>query len=75
MEHLLPQTRVISIVKVFAFPGEEISSNKHNVKILFTKFTFLFTIQISEAEKYQSRFAASISTGYETIMILPKPAG
>jgi hypothetical protein len=31
--------------------------------------TFLFTIQISQAEKYQCRFAASVSAGYETIMI------
>jgi hypothetical protein len=42
---------------------------------LFTKVTFLFTIQIYQAEKYQSRFAASILTGDETIMILKKPAG
>jgi hypothetical protein len=41
---------------------------------LFTMVTFLFTIQISQAEEYQSRFAASILIGYET-MILPKPAG
>ena len=27
--------------------GQEISFNKHNVKILFTKFTLLFTVQVS----------------------------
>jgi len=32
----------------------------HNVKFLFTKFTFLFTIQIRRAEKYQGRFAELI---------------
>jgi hypothetical protein len=35
---------------------------KHTIYDLFTKVTFLFTIQISQAEKYQSRFAASILT-------------
>jgi hypothetical protein len=34
-------------------------SIKHTSYDLFTKVTFLFTIQISQAEKYQSRFAAS----------------
>lgn len=62
-------------VQVFSLAGEEISAIKHTIYDLFTKVTFLFTIQISQAEKYQSRFAASILTGYETIMILPKPAG
>jgi hypothetical protein len=46
--------------QVLPFPGKEILAIKHNGKILFTKFTFLFTIQISQAEKYQSRFAESI---------------
>jgi hypothetical protein len=32
----------------------------HADEILFTKFTFLFTIQIRQAEKYQSRFAKLI---------------
>jgi ligand-binding sensor domain-containing protein len=32
----------------------------HTVKFLFTKFTFLFTIQILQAEKCQGRFAESI---------------
>jgi len=32
----------------------------HRVKFLFTKFTFLFTIQILQAEKYQSKFAETI---------------
>ncbi len=61
--------------QVFAFPGEEVSAIKHSIYNLFTKVTFLFTIQIYQAEKYQSRFAASILTGDETLMILPKPAG
>jgi hypothetical protein len=66
---------VISIRTGICVSGEEISAIKHTIYDLFTKFTLLFTIQISQAEKYQSRFAASILTGYETIMILPKPAG
>jgi hypothetical protein len=37
----------------------------HSVNILFTKFTFLFTIQIPPAEKYQSRFAESNWKGYK----------
>ena len=72
-------TNVSSEISPPRFPsswdGEEISAIKHTIYDLFTKVTFLFTIQISQAEKYQSRFTASILTGYETIMILPKPAG
>jgi len=37
----------------------------HNVNILFTKFTFLFTILILQPKIYQSNFAESILTGYE----------
>jgi len=37
----------------------------HSVKFLFTKFTFLFTIQIPKAEKYQSNFTESILIAYE----------
>jgi len=33
---------------------------KHNVNILFTKFTLIFTIQIRQAEKHQSSFAKLI---------------
>jgi polyisoprenoid-binding protein YceI len=49
--------------QVFAFPGEEISAVPHTVEILFTKFTFLFTILVLRAEKYQSNFAES--NGYD----------
>jgi hypothetical protein len=45
--------------EVLTFPGQEISAIKHDVKFLFTKFTFLFTIQIPRAERYQSNFAGS----------------
>lgn len=41
-----------------------ISAIKHTIYDLFTMVTFLFTNQISQSEKYQSRFAASILTGY-----------
>jgi len=41
----------------------KIVATTHNVKILFTKFTFLFTIQIRRAEKHQGRFAESILKG------------
>jgi hypothetical protein len=44
---------------IFAFPGEEISVIKHSIYYLFTKFTVLFTILIPQADKHQSRFAAS----------------
>jgi photosystem II stability/assembly factor-like uncharacterized protein len=45
--------------EVLASPGEEITANTHTVYDLFTKVTFLFTIQILQAEKHQSRFAES----------------
>jgi len=45
--------------QVLALPGEEISAIKHSVKFLFTKFTFLFTIQMPQAEIYQSNFVES----------------
>jgi len=51
--------------QVLAFPGEEILAIKHSIYDLFTKVTFLFTIQISPAEKCQSNFAESILTGYK----------
>lgn len=38
---------------------------KHTIYSLFTKFTFLFTIQITQSGKYQFRFAESILKGYE----------
>nr|WP_294950057.1 hypothetical protein [uncultured Mucilaginibacter sp.] len=47
--------------EVLAFPRQEIPAIKHNVYYLFTKVTFLFTIQITPAEKYQSSFAESNS--------------
>jgi len=46
-------------------PMERILAKMHIIKILFTKFTFFFTIQIRCAERYQSRFAESILTGHE----------
>ncbi len=45
--------------------SQEISSNKHNVKILFTNFTLLFTIQAPPSENYQSTFVAPTVKGYE----------
>ena len=60
---------------MLSFNWQEISSKKHHVNILFTKVTLLFTIEIYQAGKYQGRFAASMLTGDETIMILPTPAG
>jgi hypothetical protein len=48
---------------VLSFDWQQISSNKHNVKILFTKFTLLFTIQVSQAEINQSIFVAPTLKG------------
>jgi hypothetical protein len=44
----------------FSFQAVGFLGKKHNVNILFTKFTLIFTIQIRQAEKYQSRFAELI---------------
>jgi hypothetical protein len=40
--------------------GERNFDHQHIVDDLFTKFTFLFTIQIRQAEKCQGRFAKLI---------------
>jgi len=48
---------------MLTFYGQEISFNKHNVKILFTKFTLLFTIQVPQAEINQSIFVAPTLKG------------
>jgi hypothetical protein len=52
---------------VLSLDRQEISSNKHNVKVLFTKFTLLFTIQLPEAEINQIIFVAPTLNGYEKI--------
>jgi hypothetical protein len=44
----------------FSFQAVGFSGKKRNVNFLFTKFTFLFTIKIRRAEKYQSRFVKLI---------------
>lgn len=49
----------------FSFDGQESSSNMHSVKILFTQFTLLFTIQIPQAEINQSIFVAPALKGCE----------
>jgi hypothetical protein len=57
------------------FAGQYISAFRHTIYDLFTKVTFLFTIQVPQGEIYQGIFVAPTLKGYETIMILPKPAG
>jgi hypothetical protein len=46
-------------------PGQDILAIEHTIYDLFTKVTFLFTIQIPQTEKYQGRFAESILIEYE----------
>jgi hypothetical protein len=50
---------------VLSTDWQQISSNKHNVNILFTKFTLLFTIQISLSEHHQRIFIAPTLRGFE----------
>jgi hypothetical protein len=56
---------VSSRTKTFDAGVYWVVKTRTRVKFLFTKFTLLFTIQIPQAEKYKSRFAASIQIGYE----------
>jgi hypothetical protein len=51
--------------QVLTFDWQQISSNKHSVKILFTKFTLLITIQVLPPEHHQSIFVALTLKGYE----------
>jgi hypothetical protein len=51
---------------IFAAPGKEISPKRHSVKFYFTKFTFLFTIEILEAPGYPSNIAVSKGQEMET---------
>ena len=46
--------------KVLVFSYQEILTKMHSVNILFTKFTFLFTILVLLTEIYQSNFAEPI---------------
>jgi hypothetical protein len=45
----------------------------HYLQFIYKGYIFIYNPNLS-SEKDQSRFDASILTGYETIMILPKPA-
>ena len=51
-------------VQAFTLPVQEISSYKRNVKIIFTKVTLLFTLQVPRSKGYQSIFVAQTSKGY-----------
>ncbi len=42
---------------------QQIFANKHNVKVLFTKFTLLITIQVPPSEHHQSIFVAPTLNG------------
>ena len=56
--HAYQRDKCKQSVPAFTFPIQEISSYKRNVKIIFTKVTLLFTIQIPWCKGYQSIFVA-----------------
>jgi len=46
----------------------------YHLQSIYKSYSFIYNSN-TLTEKYQANFATTTSKGYETIMILPKPAG